>query len=152
MSKSLRILIIVGGVAALVIIAGIAQCRAMIPEQVASLLDIPKLPPSVSDVHCDSRGITDVFVMCSFAVAPDDLPKLMTAHRFLESKPCPPGPIVESCTHLPGRSHEGPIVVGPDFEIVASYVARPPEFEHGGSITLGVDKARRRVLLTYYRE
>lgn len=156
MPRWLSSLLIAFGVIGLVTGAGLAWCRAQMPEQAASLLDIPALPPSVSDVRCVSEGITDVFVRCSFAIAPEDLPKLMTGHPFSETKRCPPGPIVDPCMReadLRGRRSHGSVPkVGPDFAIARRYDAEPPEFKHGGSVILETDQERRRVLLTYYRE
>ena len=120
------------------------------------LLDLPALPPSVSNLDCESFGFTDTLERCAFEVSPPDFPKLLAAHRYELVPLCRDRPEDRICAGLkqPETSHNiccGPRV-GTDFAIAETYVTSPPEFEHGGSITVVADASRRHVMVDVYVE
>lgn len=144
--------------ALLIGVAGVAGCRAMDRHHVATMLNIATLPASVSDIDCASFGFTDVLERCAFKVSRSDLHTLLGGHRFDEAVACSPaGLIGRPCLDPKERtqtSHTyccGP-KVGPDFVVAHTFIARPKEFEHGGTITVLTDSSRTKAMVDLYIE
>ena len=120
------------------------------------LLDLPGLPASVSNLDCESFGFTDTLERCAFDVSPNDFSKLLAAHPYEPVPLCRDRPNDRICAGQkePETSHNiccGPRV-GTDFPIAAIYVTTPPEFEHGGSISVVADATKRHVMVDVYVE
>ncbi|WP_448664102.1 hypothetical protein ACG3SL_05325 [Sphingomonas sp. CJ20] len=122
------------------------------------MLNIARLPGSVSNIDCESFGFTDVLERCAFTVSPSDFHVLLGGYRFVEAVACPAaGPAGRPC--LGARAHTqtshtyccGP-KVGPDFVVAHTFIASPKAFENGGTVTILTDSARTNAMVDLYIE
>lgn len=111
------------------------------PKRVASILNIPALPPSTRVVDCNAAFIpTDVVDTCSIEIDPKDFPTLLRGYQFSES------PTKET-------SHSAVFTkVGPEFPLAAEFTAVPKEFKHGGHVKVFADREQKRVVIDLYIE
>lgn len=112
------------------------------PRQiVASLLRIDQAPSSLTNVECESWGMTDVLTTCAFDVDPADFPMLLAGWQFSEQL-------------ASGGSHSfanGPRL-RPEFAVTTEFAVNPTEFKHGGRVSLVTNARRSRAQVDYYEE
>jgi hypothetical protein len=156
--RSPRTILAIMLILALVGVAGIAGYRLQQRQYLAKMLNIGKVPASVSAIDCASFGLTDVLERCAFKVAPSDFDSLLTGYRFDNMRAChADSPKSESCIATeagPRTSHGyccGP-PVGGDFVIASEYGATPLEFEYGGHVAVIADRSRSQVMVDLYIE
>lgn len=111
------------------------------PKRVASILNIPFLPPSARVVDCKAAFIpTDVVDTCSIEIDPKDFPNLLRGYKFKEV----------STTET---SHSAVFTkVGPEFTVATEFIAEPKEFKHGGNVKVFTDRERKLVVIDLYIE
>lgn len=138
---------IVRGFAAVILLIG-ASCAALFfyqtrPRQIISgLLHLDHAPASLANAKCESWGMTDVLTTCAFQVDPADFPALTKGWAF---RPEP--------AHGGSYAYSGGPKIGLNFPVSAAFaINNPPEFLHGGRVSLVTDAARSRVQLDYYEE
>ena len=141
-----------------VIGGGDVACRATDRQHVAIMLNIGRLPVSVSDIDCASFGFTDVLERCAFGIAPADVHTLLSGYRYVEAVACrSDGSAGSPCLNANERSQSshtfccGPHV-GVNFSISHTFVATPEDAEHGGSITILLDRTRSLAMVDLYVE
>ena len=127
-------------------------------HHIAAMLNVEKLPASVSDIDCASFGFTDVLERCAFTIAPADFNALLGGYKYVEAAPCEPGdPVNAPCLDAKERAQSshtfccGP-KVGPDFLISHTFIVSPKEFEHGGTVTVLADRSHSRAMVDLYVE
>jgi hypothetical protein len=145
-------------IAIAVLLSGVVACRALNRSQAAKMLNIEKLPASVSGIDCTSYGLTDVLERCAFKIAPADFDALLCGYQYVEPAPCSSTssigvPCDDPKTH-PRTSHSygGGPAVGHDFAVGHYYVATPKEFERGGDVTVLSNASRSSVMIDLYIE
>jgi hypothetical protein len=110
-------------------------------RHVADMLDISELPSSARNIDCASFGVTDVLERCSLELEARHFAGLLAGHRY-ESV---------SETKMAYQLCCGP-EVGEDFRVARLYLSTPSDAPYGGSLTVAVDAARRRVMVDLYIE
>lgn len=124
---------------ALLVLAGYHRVFIAEPAgQVQSMLKLNTLPASLRHTECEDTGFTDVIVTCYFEIDPADFDHLRAGRSFTE-------------TARAGHSRERSSM-GPDFEMAIAYSVSPTEYQHGGSVTIISDAARRHVIVDLYIE
>ncbi|MGC6331487.1 hypothetical protein [Rhizorhabdus sp. FW153] len=124
-------------------------------HHIATMLNVEKLPQSISVVDCASFGVTDVLERCSFQISADDFPKLLSGYEFQVNQNCDVGKN-GFCVNTAdaGTAHDyccGP-KLGDNFDIATTYIATPRDAPHGGSLTILTDTEKRRVMIDLYIE
>jgi len=104
-----------------------------------SILKLDSLPNSVSSIECQSLGITDVMTTCSFTIESSEFEMLLNGWHFKKES-------------SGGTAHNRYAKLGTDFLIDEVYIVSPKEFEHGGSVSLVVDKSKKYVMAELYIE
>ncbi len=139
MRRLTKVLGVAGGVA----VAGIGWCSYTEPgRMVRSILEIERIPASAHNLECRSPFTTDVLSHCYLEIDPADFEALLTGWSFRESPR-------SGSSHRAGIAWPG---LGDEFEIAIQYAINPPEFEHGGQITVVADASRSRVIVDLYIE
>lgn len=110
------------------------------PEIVAGILNIPEPPSSMRVLECESPPTTDVVTTCAIEINPEQFPKLLEGYQFQEQL-------------ANGTSHSVVgLDVGPVFSVSRKYMARPPEFAHGGFVSIFTNSERRQAIVDLYIE
>lgn len=123
--------------------AGIGWCAYTEPRRIArSILKIDSLPASAHGFECRSPFTTDVLSHCYFEIDPAEFEVLLAGWRFRKSSRT-------GSSHREGIGWPG---LGEEFEIAVEYAVNPPEFEHGGQVTVVADGSRSRILVDLYIE
>jgi hypothetical protein len=148
-------IIVAASVIGLVAVAGLYGCEVAARGHVADNLNIPSLPASATKIACvDSGLMTDVVDRCAFEIDSADFSRLLAGYRFAQLPVCTQLRTAGACVERLPMSHEyccgAPI--GANFQVAAVFSARPPDFEHGGSVTVVTDASRRHVLVDLYIE
>lgn len=142
-------------VLAFVIGIGLYGWRVVTRDHVAANLNIPALPASATKVECADSGVwTDVVERCAFEIAPADFSRLLSGYHFALLPVCDDLRTAGACVDRLPMSHDyccGPSI-GANFRVAAVFFAQPPEFEHGGSVTMVTDVSRRHVMVDLYIE
>lgn len=110
-------------------------------QHVVSMLKLRATPASIRDIHCKSWSWTDDLETCTFSVDPAEFPVLLGGWRF-QAKAASGG----------SYAFSGGPKLGPEFEVVREYEISPPEFKHGGRVSLVHNSSRSRAQVDYYEE
>ncbi len=133
------------GIVATLIIAALLFFRWDNRRLAAGILNISKIPWSVSWVHCGSIFTTDVLTTCAFSVDPTDFPLLLSGYNIQVTNGTPYR-----------RVHDYPMALelGENFPVAASARVKLPieEAPNGGFIELFTNEARDHVLVHLYIE
>jgi hypothetical protein len=125
---------------AIALALGPAACRPG-PRAVASVLHLAAPPSTLKVVACEEWGFTDALMTCSVEVAPEQFDDLFRGYAYAAEP-------IRATSHTVGGGPQ----VGPRFDVVRAYRARPPEFKHGGHVQVFADSARRRAIIDLYEE
>lgn len=106
---------------------------------VQNILKLDSLPSSVSNIECQSLGLTDVMTTCSFIIDSSEFKMLLNGWNFKQE-------------NMGDSAHNRYAKLGKDFLIDKAYVISPKEFKHGGSVSLVVDRDRKHVMVELYIE
>jgi hypothetical protein len=138
---------IIRGFVAVIILLGVIYGAVVFyqtrPRQIITgLLHLDRAPASLANSECASWGMTDVLTTCVFQVDPTDFPALTKGWQF---NPEP--------AHGGSYTFSGGPKIGPNFPVSAAFaVNNPPEFLHGGRVSLVTDTTQSWVQLDYYEE
>jgi hypothetical protein len=136
----------------------LAGCRWLDRQHVAGMLNIPRVPNSVSNIDCESYGFTDVLERCAFRIDPKDFDALLSGYAFVKNEAlvaktlndavCEP-PEARKCSSYNYRA--GP-KVGTEFIVSHDHAVAPSEFEHGGEVAVLANWDKSLVLVDLYIE
>lgn len=126
----------------LVSLAGTAAFYRSRPyQEVQDLLRLDHAPASFKNGQCEYWGANDLLATCVFEIDPAEFPVLLSNWRFVRRS-------------VNGSSHDfsGGPKLGAGFAAATEYSANPPEFRHGGLVSIVTDREQSHVQLSYYEE
>lgn len=131
-------LIILGHIIVAILIAlyGVNTDR----ENIQYNLRIEALPQSLKNEDCESHGVTDFVQTCYFEIESGDFEKVIRGWDFVKNE------------NIGKGLYECGIKLDISFEASDAFIARPKEFEHGGSVELVADKEHQKVCVELWKE
>lgn len=110
-------------------------------KELKDILNLRRLPNSLTNEKCKSAGLTDIIDSCYFNVDPSDFNYLTMGRNFIKGE----------MSGMNSYNCDG-YHLGKNFIVADSFIVFPAEFKHGGNIYIVTDKDHRRVCLERYIE